>query len=134
MGRLTWIETLDGWKSGRYHIELAAPRLWVLSRRPRKAGGLGPVPARVERTAGSLRELKYFADELERRRLRTRRLLVHLAGTVAVLTIAVIGAVLGWDLTIPAVIAVFVFCLRTFVVWVENATGGAWSVLSDNYQ
>ncbi len=134
MGRHTWTETLDGWISGRYHIELAAPRLWVLSRRPKRTDGSGPVPAEVVRTAGSLRELKQLADELERRRLRRRRLLTHLALTSAVVAVAMIGAALGWDLTIPALVAVFAFALRTLVIWVENATGSAWSVISDHYQ
>jgi hypothetical protein len=134
MGRLTWTETLDGWISGRYHIELAAPRLWVLSRHPKTNDGSAPVPVKVMRTAGSLREMKHLADELERRRVRRHRLLTHLAMTSAVVTIALIGAALGWDLTLPAVVAVFAFALRTLVVWVENATGSAWSVISDHYQ
>jgi hypothetical protein len=134
MSRLTWIETLDGWMSGRYQIELAAPRLWVLTRRPKSIEDSGPVPSVVMRTAGSLRELKAAADELERRRLRRRRMLIHLLATVIVITAAVIGWSLGWDLTIPALVAVFALGLRTFVIWVDQATGGAWSVVSDTYQ
>lgn len=134
MSRLTWTETLDGWISGRYQIELAAPHLWVLSRRRKRNDGSGPVPARVIRTAGSLRELKRITGDLERRRLRRRRLVIHLILTLAVTSAAVVGAVMGWDLTIPALVAVFAFLLRTLVVWVENATGSAWSVISENYQ
>jgi hypothetical protein len=134
MGRLTWTETLDGWISGRYHIELAASRLWVLSRSPRRTDGSVPIQAKMVLTAGSLREMKLLADELERRRLRRRRLLTHLAMTSAVVTSALIGGALGWDLTLPAVVAVFACALRTLVVWVENATGSAWSVISDHYQ
>jgi len=134
MGRLMWIETLDGWVSGRYHIELAAPRLWVLTRRSGHTAGTGLVPATVVHTAGSLRELKYLAHEMERRRLHRRRLLTHLAMTCAIVAVAIVGAALGWDLTLPAVIAVFAISLRTVVVWVENATGSPWSAISDNYQ
>jgi len=134
MSRLAWTETLDGWMSGRYQIELAAPGLWVLSRRPKSTNDSGLFPALVVRTAGSLRELKHLADELERRRLRGRRLLGHLVATILVITAAAIGSSLGWDLTIPALVAVFAIALRTFVIWVDQATGSAWSVVSDNYQ
>jgi hypothetical protein len=136
MSRLAWTETLDGWMSGRYQIELAAPRLWVLSRRPKNPDDhlASPVPAVVVRTAGSLRELKRLAEEFERRRLRRRFLLIHLLMTVLIVAGALVGASFDWDLTIPAVVAVFGIALRTFVVWVDQATGRAWSVVSDNYQ
>jgi len=135
MSRLAWIETLDGWISGRYQIELIAPRLWVLSRRPKNIGDtMEPVPAVVVRTAGSLRELKYLAEETERRRLGRRRLLGHLGAAIALATAAVVGWAMEWDLTIPALVAVFAVALRTLVMWVDHATGSAWSVVSQNYQ
>ena len=39
MGRLVWTENRDGWSSGRYRIELAAPQLWVLSLLPKHVDG-----------------------------------------------------------------------------------------------
>jgi hypothetical protein len=54
--------------------------------------------------------------------------------TVLIVAGALVGASFDWDLTIPAVVAVFGIALRTFVVWVDQATGRAWSVVSDNYQ
>ncbi|HEY4606654.1 MAG TPA: hypothetical protein VIH55_03315 [Acidimicrobiia bacterium] len=134
MSRLTWIETFDGWMSGRYQIELAAPGLWVLSRRPRRDSGPGPCRARVARTAGSLRELKHAAEDMEKARLRRRRLLTHLAITAILVMVTLIGSASGWDLTVPALVAIFAIMLRTVVVWIETATGSPWSVISDNYQ
>lgn len=136
MRRLTWTETLDGWISGRYQIELAAPRLWVLSRRPKTTDDTTrrPLPAKVVSTAGSLRELKHQAGVVEGRRLGRKRLLTHLLAAIVLTTAAFFGSALGWDLTIPALVAVFGVALRTLVMWVDHVTGSAWSVVSDNYQ
>jgi hypothetical protein len=134
MSRLTWIETLDGWMCGRYQIELAAPHLWVLSRLPKRSRGLGLGPAEVVRTAGSLRELKRAVAELEGSRLRRRRLLVHLGIMALLISMAVIVSALEWPVIIPVLVAMFSVALRTLVVWVDTATGGAWSVISDTYQ
>jgi hypothetical protein len=136
MRRLTWTETLDGWISGRYQIELAAPRLWVLSRRPKTTDDTTrrPLPAKVVSTAGSLRELKHQAGVVEGRRLGRKRLLTHLLAAIVLTTAAFFGSALGWDLTIPALVAVFGIALRTLVTWVDHVTGSAWSVVSDNYQ
>lgn len=134
MGRLVWTETLDGWHSDRYTIELAAPRLWVLSRRP-KRGQDSPIHSwSVIGTAGSLRELKAAAAELERRRDRRRVLLIHLAIVVPLSGLAVTAAALDWALLIPAVIAVVALALRALVLWIDSVTGSAWSVLSQHYQ
>jgi hypothetical protein len=135
MSRLTWIETLDGWMSGRYQIELAAPRLWVLSRRPKTTHDTTrPLPAKLVSTAGSLRELKHQAGVIERRRMGRKRLLTHLLAAIVLTTAAFFGSAFGWDLTIPALLAIFGIALRTLVMWVDHVTGSAWSVVSDNYQ
>ncbi|HVR79957.1 MAG TPA: hypothetical protein VMS99_16385 [Acidimicrobiia bacterium] len=135
MRHLTWIETLDGWISGRYQIELAAPRLWVLSRRPKTTDDTTrPLPAKLVSTAGSLRELKHLAGEIDRRRQGRKRLLTHLLAAFVLTTAAFFGSAIGWDLTIPAFVAVFGITLRTLVMWVDHVTGCAWSVVSDNYQ
>ena len=134
MSRLVWTESRNGWQSGRYRIELAAPQLWVLSRRPRRDDGGLLSKSQVVRTAGSLRHLKRAAAELERRRERHRRLLTHLAMAIALIGVAVTSDLLGWGLVIPAVVGVFAISLRILVIWVEGATGSAWAVLSDHYQ
>jgi hypothetical protein len=134
MGRLVWTETLYGWQSDRYTIELAAPLLWVLSRRPKRSEGTPIGSWSVIGTAGSLRELKAAAAELEGRRGRHRVLLIHLAIVVTLSCLAVTAAALSWALHIPAVIAVVALSLRALVMWIESVTGSAWSVLSQHYQ
>jgi hypothetical protein len=134
MGRLVWTETLYGWQSDRYTIELAAPQLWVLSRRPKRGEDTAIGTWSVIGTAGSLRELKAAAAEMERRRDRRRVLLIHLAIVVTLSCLAVTAAALDWALLIPAVIAVVGLSLRALVMWIETVTGNAWSVLSEHHQ
>lgn len=134
MGRLVWTENRDGWRSGRYRIELAAPQLWVLSSLPKHDIG-GPINAcQVLRTGGSLRELKRIAGELEWRAERRRRMTIHLAVTALLIGIAIVSGMQGWALVFPAVVAAFTVAMRTLVMWVEGVTGNAWAVLSDHYQ
>ena len=134
MGRLVWTETLYGWQRDRYTIELAAPQLWVLSRRPKRAEDTPVASWSLIGTAGSLRELKAVAAESEGRRDRRRVLLIHLAIVVTMSCLAVTAAALDWALLIPAVIAVVGLSLRALVMWIETVTGNAWSVLPQNYQ
>jgi len=134
MGRLVWTEELDGWHSGRYQIELAAPHLWVLTRLGEPADGPEMTGCQVLKSAGSLRELKRAAAELERARARRRRLLIHVGIMSILAVLAVVAALLEWGLAIPAVVAVFALALRILVLWAEGATGGAWSVLAEHYQ
>jgi hypothetical protein len=134
MSRLTWIETLDGWISGHNQIELAGPRLWVLSRRQRRAETVGLVRAELVETAGSLRELKRVAEDLEGARLRRRRLVAHVGIMLLLVAGTVIGSATDWNLTVPAVAAIFCIALRTMVLWVDQATGSAWSKISHTYQ
>lgn len=134
MSRLVWTETRDGWQSGRFLIELAAPQLWVLSRRP-KRGDAAPIDTwEVVRTAGSLRQLKSAATELERRRNRRRGLFLHVAAMLALAVVASIAYVLESVLVVPAMVGVLALFLRTLVVWIETTTGNAWSVISQHYQ
>lgn len=134
MARLSWIQTREGWRSGRYQIELAAPHLWVLSRVPRR-GSLSPIePVTVLRTGGSLRELKHAADALEARRVKARRLLIHLASVAVLAGIAVAVPDIDSPWFILSVAALFTVTLRTVVVWIDMVTGSAWARLSDVYQ
>ena len=134
MGRLVWTEELDGWHSGRYQIELAAPHLWVLTRLGKPAESAEMPGCQVLKSAGSLRELKRAAAELEWARERRRRLLIHLGIMTILAVFAVLAALLEWGLAIPAVVAVFALALRILVLWVEGTTGSPWSVLSEHYQ
>jgi hypothetical protein len=134
MSLLAWTETLDGWIGGRYQIELAAPRLWVLSRRNADATGPELVPVTVVKTAGSLKELKRLADQLEAKRHSRRRLRIHLSVLLALLTTTIVGGALGMVFAIPALAGTFVAALRTVVVWIDHVTGSAWKLVSENYQ
>lgn len=134
MSRLVWTETLDGWQCGRYQIELAAPLLWVLSRRHRREECNGLATWEMVHTAGSLRELKRLAGEMERRRERRRNLLTHVALMVLLVGLAVMAAVLDWVLVVPAVLSLFVIALRLLVIWIDGAIGNPWTVLSEHCQ
>ncbi|HEX9847802.1 MAG TPA: hypothetical protein VGB33_05245 [Acidimicrobiia bacterium] len=81
MTRLTWTKHDRGWQSGRYLIELAAPRLWVLTSVKSRAGGDHDV--RIEDTAGSLSVLKGIAADLETKRISRSRLVSRCLAMVA---------------------------------------------------
>jgi hypothetical protein len=128
MGRLAWTETLEGWTSGRYRIELAAPALWVLTRTDDRRG------TRIIETSGSLQALKNRASGIERRRERARSSLMHLLGVSVSVALALVVARLAPGLTVPAVVVVFVLSLRALVTWVDGVTGSAWDRISESYQ
>ncbi|MGH8873353.1 MAG: hypothetical protein ACRDWS_15435 [Acidimicrobiia bacterium] len=134
MSRLVWTETLDGWQCGRYQIELAAPFLWVLSRRQKREERQGLATWEVVHTAGSLRELKRLAGDMERRRERRRNLLIHVALMIFLVGLAVMAAVLNWGLIVPAVLSLFVIALRLLVIWIDGTIGNPWTVLSEHCQ
>lgn len=128
MSRLAWTETFDGWISGSYRIELAAPGLWVLTESDDRRG------TRIIETAGSLRALKSRAFGIERRRSRNRTSLRHLVAVIVTVALALVAAGLAPALTVPAVVVVFVLSLRALVTWVDSATGSAWDRISESYQ
>jgi hypothetical protein len=134
MSHLAWTETLDGWIGGRYQIELAAPRLWVLSWCKDEPTGEALIPATVMKTGGSLKELKRLAEQLEAKRRSRKRLTIHLSALVLLFTATIIGGALGMVFAIPALAATFVVGLRTAVVSIDHVTGSAWSVVAENYQ
>jgi hypothetical protein len=134
MSHLAWTETLDGWIGGRYQIELAAPRLWVLSWCKSEPIGDALIPATVMKTGGSLRELKRLAEQLEGKRRSRKRLTIHLSALVVLLATTIVGGALAMVFAIPTLAATFVVGLRTAVVWIDHVTGSAWSVVSENYQ
>lgn len=100
MSRLTWTENDHGWRAEPYEIELAAPQLWVCTRRLRSG------KVKVEMTSGSLSALKTSIDKCHRRRRSRRRSLICLS--VFLLSIAVIGlaSIIARDWT-PLVVLVF---------------------------
>ena len=88
MSRLEWFRNEDGWRAGRYEIDLAAPGLWVCSRRYRSR----PHALKIEMTSGSLSALKARVETLETRRVATRRFGSYLLATLVSLLIVALGA------------------------------------------
>ncbi len=128
MGRLAWTETFEGWTSGSYRIELAAPTLWVLTRTDDRRG------TRIVETSGSLQALKNRASGIEGRRNRARSSLMNLLGVGITVALALVVARWVPGLTVPAVVVVFVLSLRALVAWVDDVTGTAWDRISESYQ
>lgn len=128
MSRLTWIERSHGWRAGPYEIELAAPNLWVCTRRRR---GQRVV---VEATSGSLSALKTRMDRLEKRRSSYRRSILYLATFLLSMTIVGIAAAANLSVA-PALVFVF----STVGIWaaiksVDCVIRRSWESLNLNYQ
>jgi hypothetical protein len=128
VSRLTWIERDHGWRAGPYEIELAAPHLWVCTRRGR--GG----QVVVEATSGSLSALKTRMDRLESRRSSVRLSFLYLAAFL--LSMTIVGIAAAGSLS-AAPILVFVF--STVGVWaglksVDCVIRRSWEALNLNYQ
>lgn len=88
MSRLDWMRHGDGWRAGRYEIELAAPGLWVCSRRHRSR----PERTTIEMTSGSLSALKARVEKMDSRRRGTRRSLTYFfAAMVAMLIVGLLA-------------------------------------------
>ncbi len=128
MSRLTWIEGDHGWRAEPYEIELAAPELWVGTRRLRNGR------VRVEMTSGSLKALKSGIEKRETRRRNLRQALVYLAAfslaAIAVAVAAAIGSALA-----PAVIVIF-SCVGLIAVIkaVDCFVERSWESLRLHYQ
>jgi hypothetical protein len=134
MVQMRWVETRHGWASGRYRIELAAERLWVLSRRTRKPAGNLVEPGVILGTAASRRALERSATALERRRNRWFRVLRHLAVTFGVGVVAVAAAAAQPALATLGIVVVVGVATRTLAVVAHALTGGAWRSISETYQ
>lgn len=132
MSRLNWMQTGNGWSSGRYRIELAAPKIWVLT----EVTGSGHDTDRVKivKTASSVRWLMHVASRTERTRLRRRMLARRMAWVVAAFALLQIGLTVTPVLVIPGAALLFAVTLRAIVSSAEAAWDGAWSRISETYQ
>jgi hypothetical protein len=130
MSRLNWMKRSHGWHAGPYQIELAAPGLWVCSRKGRDHGD---VPT-IVMTSGSLRALKARVERADVRRRLVHRSWRYLAALVLSLTVVAFASVSSNDVA-PALIFVFsalalFFGLRA----VDGFIKRSWESLSLDYQ
>jgi hypothetical protein len=128
VSRLTWIERDHGWRAGRYEIELAAPQLWVCTRRKRT----GRVT--VESTSGSLSALKTRIERLDKRRNSLRSALIYLAAFL-ISMVAVALAVEASGSVAPMLVTGF----SMLSVWaalkaLDCVIRRSWESLNLNYQ
>jgi hypothetical protein len=128
VSRLTWIERNHGWRAGPYEIELAAPNLWVCTRRGRGERVV------VEETSGSLSALKTRMDRLEYRRSSLRRSILYLAAFF--LSMAIVGiAAAGNSSVAPMLVFVFsIVGLWAAIKSVDCVILRSWESLNLNYQ
>lgn len=128
MSRLTWVERDHGWRAEPYEIELAAPQLWVCTRRLRNGR------VKVEMTSGSLSALKASVGERHRRRTQTRRSFTYLALFVASLLIAGVATLSGWAVA-PLLVLVFsAVGLFAALKTVDCVVSRSWESLRLHYQ
>ena len=130
MIRLDWTRSESGWRAGRYHIELAAPGLWVCSRtQPYR-----PDRSTIEMTSGSLSALKAGVEKLESRRRDNRRCGMYMIATL----LAVFGVALGANSTADAAsllvvgfsLAGVLFLIRAIDAVIQRS----WEALNLTYQ
>ena len=129
MSRLNWMKRRSGWYAGPYQIELAAPGLWVCSRRRD-----GEVIPTIVMTSGSLRALKARVERAEIRRRHAVRSWRYVAALL--FSAGVVAAASASSSSIaPAFVFVFsvsaVFCaLRA----IDGVIKRSWESLSLDYQ
>jgi len=128
VSRLTWIERDHGWRAGPYEIELAAPQLWVCTRRGRN----GRVT--VESTAGSLSALKTRIERLEKRRNGFRNSLIYLATFVSSMAVVVLAVEAEVSEAPMLVVGFSILGLWAALKAVDCVIRRSWESLNLNYQ
>jgi hypothetical protein len=130
MSRWNWTKWSHGWHAGSYQIELAAPGLWVCSRKGRDPDELPTIVM----TSGSLRALKARVERAEVKRRLARRSWRYLAALVLSVTVVAFAS-FSSNAVAPAltlafsVLSVF-FALRAIDAVIKRS----WESLSLNYQ
>lgn len=128
MSRLTWSERDHGWRAGPYEIELAAPHLWVCTRRRRNGTTV------IEMTGGSLSSMKEQVEGLYRRRHDLRRFSINLSLFTVFLALATLAA--GWA-SPPGpllVIILSILAVRAALKAIDCVLRRSWESVSSNYQ
>ena len=130
MTRLDWIRSEDGWRAGRYQIELAAPGLWVCSRTHPYRGD----HATIEMTSGSLSALKARVEKLEGRRRNNRRFLVYLLATLVAMLGVGLGASWNADAASLVVLGFSLAAIVCFIRAIDAIVQRSWEALGVTYQ
>jgi hypothetical protein len=100
VNRLTWIDRGHGWRAGPYEIELAAPELWVCTRR------VGHERVKVESTSGSLKALKGTIEMRHIRRQNLRQAIGYVIAFLCSIVFLGFALVSQWAIA-PLLVVVF---------------------------
>lgn len=128
MSRPTWSERGHAWRAGPYEIELAAPHLWVCTRRRRNGAAV------IEMTGGSLSSMKERVERLDRRRHDLHRLSIYLL--LFTISLALVAVASGWA-SPPGpivVIGLSILAVRAALKAIDCVLRRSWESLSSNYQ
>lgn len=128
--RLDWIQNESGWRAGRYQIELAAPGLWVCSRRH----AYHPGHSTIEMTSGSLSALKVRVEKVEERRRNNRRFVFYLLATLLAMLGVGLAANWGADAASLVVLAFSLAGIVCFIRAIDAIVKRSWQALNLNYQ
>lgn len=128
MSRLTWVERDHGWRAGPYEIELAAPQLWVCTRRGRN----GRVT--VESTSGSLSALKKRIERLDKRRDSFRIALLYLAAFISSMAVVVFAVEAEVSVAPMLVVGFSILGLWAASKAVDCVIRRSWESLNLDYQ
>ena len=128
VSRLTWIERDHGWRAGPYEIELAAPQLWVCTRRDRTGG------VTVVSTAGSLSALKTRTEKLDQRKSSLRSALMYLAAALLSMTVVFLAVEADASVAPVLVVGFSILCIWAVLKAVDCVIRRSWESLNLNYQ
>lgn len=130
MSWLNWTKRRHGWHAGPYQIELAAPGLWVCSRKGSDHGGLPTIVM----TSGSLRALKARVERTEVNRRLTRRSWQYVVALVLSLTVVAFASFSSGYMA-PALVFVFSVLAAFFALRaIDGVVKRSWEALNLNYQ
>lgn len=126
MSRLRWFRFDHGWRAGPYDIELAAPRLWVCTRR---SDGV-----EIVATSGSLRALKRTVTRIEERRQNRRQSMGYLVAFVVFVMAVIMVALL--DTPHARLLLLPLGGLALFTAWraIDFLTDRPWESIRLTYQ
>ncbi|HEX2153494.1 MAG TPA: hypothetical protein VHL52_05925 [Acidimicrobiia bacterium] len=130
MRRLVWTKMADGWRSGRYRIDLVTPGMWALVVDDSKDESA----SRLITTSPSLQSLKHEAQRQDGQRRRHLALWKSVIGMALIVMAFVLLPELppGW--MVAAIVAVTLSALRALAVVVITLTNAPWTRLRQTYQ